>query len=39
MIKKKKCSFKAFLSKAIQFSQTALIQTIKFSISMQFSSI
>ena len=30
---------KAFLFQAIQFSQTALIQTIPFSISMQFSSI
>ena len=31
--------WKTFLFRSIQFSQTALIQTIQFSISMQFSSI
>ena len=30
---------KTFLLQAIQFSETVLIQTIQFNISMQFSSI
>ena len=32
-------SVKTFLFQVIQFSQTVLIQTIQFNISMQFSSI